>query len=92
MSHQNLIDQVKEIVAESTGLEVEEINMGDHLEEDLMLNLSIEVPKIITRVAQALDIEITTGQIADFMNLLEDEPERAVFSELINFLTEEAEF
>lgn len=92
MLDQNLVNQIKESIADATGLDVEEIGLADHLEEDLMLSLHGELPKLIAQIAKELNIEISASHIADFISSLEDEPERAIVSELINFLTEEAEF
>lgn len=71
-------------------VEVENITPDQNLMRDLFLD-ELDIPKVIVFSAQELDIEIDQAVIDDFLSEIEEDPQRAVVSEVMAMLVEELE-
>lgn len=89
---QKVIDAVVEGIAVFANLEASEIGMDDNLEEDLFLDISTDLPKIISSIAKELHVEVETDQISEFIKQTTADPEEATVSSLVAFFEEEVEF
>jgi hypothetical protein len=83
---------VQQIVGEVSNVDPDEIKLSDHLEIDLYLEVEINVPQIVTKLNQELEIEVEPETIVDFIKEAKVDPEKATVKELAVMIKEEMEF
>lgn len=72
---------LQHIIAETTGIELEEITLDADLEEDLGINMMSEFPVIITKIQKKIDVNLPVSAVkdcqtvADLVELIDDERE-----------------
>ncbi|SRR5258708_5862928 len=72
---------LQHIVAETTGIEMEEITLDADFEEDLGINMMSEFPVIITKIQKQIEVNLPVSAvkecatIADLVELVDDERE-----------------
>jgi acyl carrier protein len=72
---------LQHIIAETTGIELEEITLDADLEEDLGVNMMSEFPVIITKIQKQIEVNLPVSSvkecatIADLVELVDDERE-----------------
>lgn len=89
---QTIFKAIQTAIAQFANVEPEDVNKEDHLEDDLFLDLSRDLPKVIAHIMTELDIDISPDQITDFIAEAEEDPDKATVTELIAFIREEIEF
>lgn len=70
-------------------IEPEEINLTDHLEDDLLLTMRTDVPKIVRRIEQEVEMTIDREALEDFLSEAEEDPEKGTVGELVSFIKDE---
>ena len=76
-------------------IEPDQINLTDHLEYDLLLNVRQDVPKIVRQIQKSLetdhDIDMTVDREAleDLLTEAEEDDDKGTVSELISFIKEQ---
>jgi hypothetical protein len=58
---------IQNAISEVANVEPDEVNVTDHLAEDLFLTPNTDVPKILKIIGQDLDHEFDADMIADFI-------------------------
>ena len=72
---------LQNIIADTTGIDLEDITMDADLEEDLGINMMSEFPVIITKIQKKIDVNLPVSAVkecvtvADLVELVEDERE-----------------
>lgn len=89
---QKIIDSVIKGIAVFSNLEASEIGMDDNLEEDLLLDIERDLPRLISSVAKELNLEIPRESISEFIKEAMEDPEEATVSQLTALFEEEVEF
>jgi len=79
-------------IGQFANVEPEDVNKSDHLEEDLFLDISRDLPKVIGHIMTELNIEIEADMITDFINEAVEDPDKATVEELLAFVLDEVEF
>lgn len=82
---------IQDAISELANIEPDEVNFSDHLIEDLYLDLSTDVPKLITLVSQELDHDFDSDAVEDFLHELEDDEDQANVNSLLSFVQGEVE-
>lgn len=89
---QKIIDAVMRGIAVFSNLDADEISMSDNLEEDLFIDLTADLPRIIVEISKELEVELPRDLIADYKKQALAEPEEATVSGLVALFEEEVEF
>jgi acyl carrier protein len=72
---------VQHIIAETTGIDLEEITLDADLEEDLGINMMDEFPAIVTKIQKQIDVILPVNAVkecvtvAELVELVDDERE-----------------
>ena len=72
---------IQQIIAETTGIDLEDITLDADLEEDLGINMLSEFPVIITKIQKQIDVILPVASVkecvtvADLVELVDDERE-----------------
>ena len=91
-SAQQVLHAVQTAIGQFTNVEPEDINATDNLEEDLFLDVSRDLPKVIGHIMTELNIDIDADLITDFINEAEEDPAKATVTELVAFIRDEVDF
>jgi hypothetical protein len=91
-TNQNVFTVIQTAIGQFANVGSEDVNKKDHLQEDLFIDLSRDLPKIIAHIMTELNIDIDSNLIADFINEAEEDPDKATVEELIAFVNDELEF
>lgn len=83
---------IQNAISEVANVEPDEVNVTDHLVEDLFLNPSTDIPKVLGIIAQDLDHEFDPDLIADFIAECKQDEEKATITELMSLVQDEVEF
>jgi len=92
LTKQSVFEAVQIAIGQFANVEAEDVNMSDHLEEDLFLDLSRDLPKVIGHIMTELDVDIDADLITDFIDDANDDPNAATVEELVAFIKDEVEF
>jgi hypothetical protein len=84
--------QLAVFIAELTNFQAEEIQLTDHLVDDLYLIPPQHLPKIMNMFAETYGIEIEPELIEDFITEIEDDPDKGTVEEFLAVIMEELEF
>lgn len=82
---------IQDAISELANIAPDEVNFSDHLIEDLYLDLSTDLPKIVSMVSQELDYEFDPDAVEDFFHELEDDEDQANVNALLSFIQGEVE-
>jgi acyl carrier protein len=80
-SEQDTFHIVQRIIAETTGIDVEEITLDADLEEDLGIDMMREFPAIVIKIQKEIDVVLPVKAvkecvtIAELVELIDDERE-----------------
>jgi len=72
---------VQQIIAETTGNDVEDITLDADLEEDLGMNMLHELPAIVMKIQKQIDVKLPIqavrecATVAELVELIDDERE-----------------
>ena len=91
-SAEQVLDAVQTAIGQFTNGKPEDINSTDNLEEDLFLDVSRDLPKVIGHIMTELNIDIDADLITDFINEAEEDPAKATVTELVAFIKDEVDF
>ena len=75
----NTFGIVQHIIAETTGVDIEEITLDADIEEDLGINMMDEFPAIITKIQRQIDVILPVNAVkecatvAELVELVDDE-------------------
>ena len=89
---QELFDAIRAGIGQFTNVEPEDVNREDHLEDDLFIDLRRDLPRILAYIQQELGVIFESEAISDFLAEAEEDPEKAVVTELLALVKEEVEF
>jgi acyl carrier protein len=89
---QDVFNAIQVSIGQFANVEPEDVNMSDHLEEDLFLDVSRDLPKVIGHIMTELHIDIEADLITDFINEAEEDADKATVEELVAFVKDEVEF
>lgn len=90
INHQNVSQLVSDALAHQVPtIEPEEINLSDHLEEDLLLSMRVDVPKIVRHIEQEVAMTIDREALEDFLTEAEEDPDKGTVGELVSFIKDE---
>jgi acyl carrier protein len=89
---QTVFRAVQTAIGQFANVDPEDVNEGDHLQEDLFIDPSTDLPKIIAHVMTELDIDIDPDLITDLISEIEEDPNKATVEELVAFVKDELEF
>jgi acyl carrier protein len=70
---------VQHIIAETTGIDIEDITLDADLEEDLGINMMSEFPAIITKIQKQIEVNLPVSAVkecavvAELVELIDDE-------------------
>jgi len=90
--NQTVFHAVQTAIGQFANVDPEDVNRGDHLQEDLFIDPSRDLPKIIAHIMTELDIDIDPDLITDLISEIEEDPDKATVEELIAFVKDEVEF
>jgi hypothetical protein len=83
---------VQNAISEIANVEPDEVSVTDHLEQDLFLEASIDIPRVLSIINQDLDHEFDPDNIEEFIKQCKEDEEKATIGELLGFVQEEVEF
>lgn len=83
---------IQNAISEVANVEPDEVNVTDHLAEDLFLTPSTDIPKLLKIIGQDLDHEFDPDMIVDFLEECNQDEEKATVTELMSFVQDEVEF
>lgn len=90
INHQTVTQLVTEALSHQVPtIEPEEINLTDHLEDDLLLSIRTDIPKIVRRIEQEVSLTIDREALEDFLTEAEEDPDKGTVSELVSFIKDE---
>ncbi len=81
-----------ETVASITGVDPSDVNLSDHLEDDLFLDLEVDVPQLISATSTKLGLEVSPDALRGLVTELSTNPTQATLARVADILTEEVEF
>jgi len=84
-----ILNTIKQVLSDYTGLDVEEIDLHEHLEEDLLLDLGTELPRVIMSTAAELNLNLENEALSSFLADLAEDPDKSTVAELLAFFQEE---
>lgn len=83
---------IQNAISEVANVEPDEVNVSDHLTEDLFLNPDTDVPKVFRLIGQEFNHEFDSDLIADFIAECKSDEEKATITELLSVVQDEVEF
>lgn len=83
---------IQNAISELANVEPDEINLTDHLETDLFLDVAIDVPKLLGILGQDLEHEFDPDATQEMIHQIQEDEEKATIGELLSFVQEEVEF
>jgi acyl carrier protein len=98
MNHSNKLSattvfaSIQNAISEVANVEPDEVNVTDHLENDLFLTPSTDIPKVLSLISLDLGHEFDPDMIADYIAECEKDEEKASITELMSFVQDEVEF
>lgn len=91
-SSKEIFEAVQTAIGHYANVEPEDVSITDHLQKDLFIDLSRDLPKIIAHIMTELDIVIDPDLITDFIGEAEDDDLKATVAELVAFIKDEVDF
>lgn len=92
ISATTIFASIQNAISEVANVEPDEVNVTDHLAEDLFLNPTIDIPKVLTIIGQDLDHEFDPDLISEFIGECKQDEEKATITELMSLVQDELEF
>lgn len=83
---------IQNAISEVANVEPDEVNITDHLAEDLFLNPVTDIPKVMKIISQDLEHEFDPDLIADFIAECKQDEEKATITELMSIVQDEVDF
>lgn len=88
----DIFASIQNAISEVANVEPDEVNLTDHLENDLFLIPETDVPKVVSLIGQDLEHEFDSDVIADFIDECKNDEDKATITELMSFVQDEVEF